>query len=71
MQRIDLDALEAALGKATPGTWRVGEGASGQEAANLYAVAAGMNALPALIAELRELRAYRAQTEAIFAPEAQ
>lgn len=54
---IDLDALEAALGKAMPGTWHVGEGASGQEAADLYAVAAGMNALPALIAELRQLRA--------------
>jgi hypothetical protein len=62
--KIDLDALEAALAKATPGTWHVGEGASGREVADLYAVAAGMNALPGLIAELRELRAESAAIKA-------
>ena len=35
------------------------------------AIVAAHNALPALIAELRELRAYRAEVEAIFAREAQ
>jgi len=41
-QRIDLDALEAALAKATPGP--------------MDCIALAHNAIPALIAELRELR---------------
>ena len=91
-QKIDLDALEAALGKATPisGTTMTSHHivSKGYEhMANLCrenmgpiamtykeesdAIAAAYTALPALIAELRELRAYRAEVEAIFAPEAQ
>jgi hypothetical protein len=56
MERLtdnDLDALEAALAKATPGRFRVADGVSEQEAADLRAIVAGMNALPALIAAAR------------------
>jgi hypothetical protein len=50
----DLDALEAALAKATPGRFRVADCVSEQEAADLRAIVAGMNALPALIAAARQ-----------------
>jgi len=99
-QKIELDALEAALAKATPGEWTLEmDGPTNddspcdviipeinrilhstewadpedfeQDVANAESIVAAHNALPVLIAELRELRAYRAQTEAIFAPEAQ
>jgi len=59
MQRLtvdELDALEAALAKASPGRFVVADGATGRELAEVQAIAAGMNALPALLAELRELR---------------
>lgn len=85
-QKVDLDALEAALGKATPGKWTVEmDGQSDDDSpcdviipeinrilhstewadpedferdvANAEAIALAHNALPALIAELRELRA--------------
>jgi hypothetical protein len=52
----DLNALEAALAKATPGRFLVADGATGRELAEVQAIAAGMNALPALLAEVRELR---------------
>ena len=52
----ELDALEAALGKATPGRFLVADGATGREAAEGQAIVAGMNAVPALLAEVRELR---------------
>jgi hypothetical protein len=82
--RIDLDALEAALAKSTPGEWyaernsrfaylRVGRHGIGDFCGSLFvaggdndtqlsfdnanAAALAHNALPALIAELRELRA--------------
>lgn len=77
-QKIDLDALEAALEKSTPGEWRWGvngkrvQVAAVRHAAQVcavwntsahpapavaHAIVAAHNALPALIAELRELRA--------------
>jgi len=59
MQRLtnnELDALEAALAKATPGRFVVADGATGREAADVQAIVAGMNALPALLAEVREFR---------------
>lgn len=85
-QKIDLDALEAALAKSTPGEWTVEmEGPTDEDSpcdviileinrilhstewadpedferdvANAEAIALAHNALPALIAELRELRA--------------
>lgn len=99
-QKVDLDALEAALGKATPGEWTVDmDGPERDESpcdvvipqinrilhstewadpedferdvANAHAIVAAHNALPALVAELRELRAYHDKAEAIFAGEAQ
>ena len=91
-QKVDLDALEAALGKATPGPWKWSindkrvQVAAVRHAAQVCAVwntsahpatavanaiVAAHNALPALIAELRELRAYCDKAEAIFAREAQ
>ena len=87
-QKIDLDALEAALAKATPGPWRRGsrdeyvvihldhgyivcdEDPEDDNAERVEAdtdtIIAAHNALPALIAELRELRSYRAEVEAIM-----
>ena len=85
-QKIDLDALEAALGKSTPGEWTVEmDGPTDEDSpcdviipeinrilhstewadpedferdvANAEAIALAHNALPALIAELRQLRA--------------
>ena len=80
-QRIDLDALEAALGKATPGEWEAckysnysgwavyapeagciaerwySTGQQDEIPRNDQFIALAHNALPALIAELRELRA--------------
>jgi hypothetical protein len=59
MQRLtneELNALESALAKATPGRFLVADGATGREAADVQAIVAGMNALPALLAEVRELR---------------
>lgn len=70
-KKVDLDALEAALAKSTPGRYLVPDDATGQERNEILAVTTGMNALPALIAELRELRAYHDKAEAIFAGEAQ
>lgn len=91
-QKVDLDALEAALAKSTPisGTTMTSHHivSKGYEhMANLCrenmgpiamtykeesdAIAASYNALPALIAELRELRAYCDKAKAIFAREAQ
>jgi len=101
-QKIDLDALEAALARATPGEARLlpNGGAGLDEDRTYWGVSGGKgyydgagtggfcltgfiekehaerlvlsyNALPALIAELRELRAYHDKAEAIFAPEAQ
>jgi len=58
MQRLtdsELEALEAAV-KASPGRFVVADGATGREADEVQAIAAGMNALPALLAEVRELR---------------
>ena len=88
-QKIDLDALEAAMARATPGEWwsdkstvRTHDGMPlafcagttgipyGERAAAHF-IALAHNALPALIAELRELRAYCDKAEAIFAREAQ
>lgn len=78
-KKIDLDALEAALAKATPGPWRRGnrgeyvvvhldhnyivcdEDPEDDNAERVEAdtdtIIAAHNALPALIAELRQLRA--------------
>jgi hypothetical protein len=59
MQRLtdnELDALEAALAEASPGRFLVADGATGRWAAEAQAIVAGMNALPALLAEVRELR---------------
>ena len=85
-QKVDLDALEAALAKATPGEWTVEmDGPTDEDSpcdviipeinrilhstewadpedferdvANAEAIALAHNALPALITELRELRA--------------
>jgi hypothetical protein len=85
-QKVDLDALEAALARATPGEWTVEmDGPDDddspcdvvipeinrilhstewadpedfeQDVANAEAIVAAHNALPALIAELRQLRA--------------
>ena len=50
---IDLDALEALLAKATPGTSYRTE----SDDPDIKLVAAAMNDLPALIRELREARA--------------
>lgn len=66
-QKVDLDALEAALAKSTPGASQFRVTPPGK----VWDTATALLALPALIAELRELRAYRAEAEAIFAPEAQ
>ena len=84
--RIDLDALEAALAKSTPGRWRRGsrdeyvvvhldhgyivcdEDPEDDNAERVEAdtdiIIAAHNALPALIAELRELRAESAAIKA-------
>lgn len=83
--RIDLDALEAALAKATPGEWKWSinskrvQVAAVRHAAQVCAVwntsahpatavadaiVSAHNALPALIAELRELRAENAAIKA-------
>ena len=51
--RIDLDALEAALAKATPGAAQFRVTPPGK----VWDTATALLALPALIAELRELRA--------------
>ena len=80
-QRIDLDALEAALAKSTPGEWEAcrysnysgwavyapeagciaerwySTGQQDEIPRNDQFIALAHNALPALIAELRELRA--------------
>ncbi len=59
MQRLtdnELDALEAALAEASPGRFLVADGATGRWAAEAQAIVAGMNALPALLAEVRDLR---------------
>lgn len=78
-QKIDLDALEAALVKSTPGEWKSRRGYIGtpnhmsyigqmrdgagfwgideMSVSNADFIALAHNALPALIAELRELRA--------------
>lgn len=77
-QKVDLDALEAALGKATPGPWKwsindkrvqvaavrhaaqvcsVWNTSAHPASAVADAIVYAHNALPALIAELRELRA--------------
>ncbi len=52
-QKIDLDALEAALGKATLGAAQFRVTPPGE----VWDTATALLALPALIAELRELRA--------------
>ncbi len=76
-QKVDLDALEAALGKSTPGEWVAEYGYVGDRRQKFLKrnkerdgdrlrdlgyddadfIALAHNALPALIAELRELRA--------------
>ena len=61
-QRIDLDALEAALGKSTPGEWGEHMKLYNRDGFRLVqedmdCIIAAHNTLPALIAELRELRA--------------
>jgi hypothetical protein len=76
-QKVDLDALEAALGKSTPGEWVAEYGYVGDKRQKFLKrnkerdgdrlrdlgyddadfIALAHNALPALIAELRELRA--------------
>lgn len=80
-QKVDLDALEAALAEATPGEWKAttysnyagwavyapgagciaerwySTGQQGKIPRNDLFIALAHNALPALIAELRELRA--------------
>ena len=52
-QKIDLDALEAALAKATPGAAQFRVTPPGK----VWDTATALLVLPALIAELRELRA--------------
>lgn len=78
MERVDLDALEAALAKATPGPWRRGsrhdyvvvhlddgyivadedieDDSPERVEADTDAIISAHNALPALIAEVRQLR---------------
>ena len=76
-QKIDLDALEAALAKSTPGEWAAEYGYVGDKRQKFLKrnkerdrdrlrdlgyddadfIALAHNALPALLAELRELRA--------------
>ena len=83
-QKVDLDALETALGKSTPGEWVAEYGYVGDRRQKFLKrnkerdgdrlrdlgyddadfIALAHNALPALIAELRELRA-RTTPEAI------
>ena len=77
-QKIDLDALEVALARATPGEWKwsinskrvqvaavrhaaqvcaVWNTSAHPASAVAHAIVSAHNALPALIAELRQLRA--------------
>ena len=61
-QKIDLDALEAALAKSTPGEWGKHMKLYNRDGFRLVqedmdCIIAAHNALPALIAELRQLRA--------------
>ena len=61
-QKVDLDALEAALGKSTPGEWGEHMKLYNRDGFRLVqedmdCIVSAHNALPALIAELRQLRA--------------